>query len=115
LNDINVFDRSPIFDNVEKGNAPRVNFFVNGRPYNMTYYLVDGIYPSYLIFLKLIRLPITEQDTLFVKYQEACRKDVECAFEVLQARYKLVFKSFVDQLECGMAIIMRTCIIYYII
>jgi hypothetical protein len=56
----------------------------------MTYYLVDGIYPSYLIFLKLIRLPITEQDTLFVKYQEACRKDVECAFEVLQARIQII-------------------------
>jgi len=32
LNDINVLDRSPVFDDVEQGNAPRVNFFVNQRP-----------------------------------------------------------------------------------
>jgi len=28
LNDINVLDRSPVFDDVEQGNTPRVNFFL---------------------------------------------------------------------------------------
>ncbi|XP_013617071.1 PREDICTED: uncharacterized protein LOC106323507 [Brassica oleracea var. oleracea] len=44
LNDINVLDRSPVFDDVEQGNTPRVNFFVNQRPYNMAYYLADAMY-----------------------------------------------------------------------
>ena len=38
---------SPVFDDVEQGNPPRVNFFVNQRPYDMAYFLADGIYPSY--------------------------------------------------------------------
>ncbi|XP_024630899.1 uncharacterized protein [Medicago truncatula] len=42
LNDINVLDRSPVFDDVEQGKAPMMNFFVNQRPYNMAYYLPDG-------------------------------------------------------------------------
>jgi len=46
-----------VFDDVEQGNIPRVNFFVNKRPYNMAYYLVDGIYHFYPTFVKSIRLP----------------------------------------------------------
>ena len=57
LNDIKVLDRSPVFDDVEQGNIPRVNFFVNQRPYNMAYYLDESIYPSYPTFVKSIRLP----------------------------------------------------------
>uniref|UniRef100_A0A0D3D3S0 Uncharacterized protein n=1 Tax=Brassica oleracea var. oleracea TaxID=109376 RepID=A0A0D3D3S0_BRAOL len=41
LNDRNVLDHSLVFDYVEQGNTPRVNFFVNQRPYNMMYYLAD--------------------------------------------------------------------------
>ncbi|XP_024626786.1 uncharacterized protein [Medicago truncatula] len=92
LNDINVLDRSPVFDDVEQGKAPRVNYFVNQRPYNMTYYLADDIYPSYPTFVKSIRLPQSEPDKLFAKHQEACRKDIElksysrsCEFKTMKA------------------------------
>jgi len=57
LNDINVLNWSPVFDDVEQGKAPSVNLFVNQRPYNTAYYLVDGIYHSYPTFVKSIRLP----------------------------------------------------------
>ena len=34
-NDINVFDRSPIFDDVLQGHAPEENYTINGNNYNM--------------------------------------------------------------------------------
>uniref|UniRef100_A0A0D3ATJ6 Uncharacterized protein n=1 Tax=Brassica oleracea var. oleracea TaxID=109376 RepID=A0A0D3ATJ6_BRAOL len=83
LNYINVLDHSPVFDDVEQGNTHRVKFFVNQRLYDMAYYLADGIYPSYPTFVKSIRLPQSEPDKLFAKYQEGCRKDIERAFGVL--------------------------------
>ena len=49
----------------------------------MAYYLTDGIYPYYPTFAKLIRLPRSEPNKLFAKYQEGCRKNIERAFEVL--------------------------------
>ncbi|XP_057424645.1 uncharacterized protein LOC130718160 [Lotus japonicus] len=76
------------------GKAPAVNFFVNQRPYNMAYYLADGIYPSYPTF-------------------EGCRKDIERAFGVLQARFKIISEPArlwdIDDLS----IIMRSCIILH--
>jgi len=111
LNDINVLDRSRVFDDVEHGKAPSVNFFVNQRPYSMAYYLSDGIYPSYPAFVKSIRLPQSEPDKLFEKVQEGCRKDIELAFGVLQARFKIIPEPtrLWDIVDLG--IIMRSCII----
>ncbi|XP_039686192.1 uncharacterized protein [Medicago truncatula] len=113
LNDIKVLDRSSVFDDVEQGKALRVNFFVNQRPYNMAYYLADGIYPSYPTFVKSIRFPQSEPNKLFAKHQEACWKDIERAFGVLQARFKIIREParLWDIVDLG--IIMRSCIILH--
>ena len=102
-----------MFDDVEQGNAPSVNFFFNQRPYNMAYYLTDGIYPSYPNFVKSIRLPQSEPDKLFAKYQEGCRKDIERAFGVLQARFKIIREPARLWDISDLAIIMRSCIILH--
>uniref|UniRef100_A0A0D3CE50 DDE Tnp4 domain-containing protein n=1 Tax=Brassica oleracea var. oleracea TaxID=109376 RepID=A0A0D3CE50_BRAOL len=113
LNDINVLDRSPVFDDVEQGNTPRVKFFVNQRPYDMAYYLADGIYPSYPTFVKSIRLPQSEPNKLFTKYQEGYRKDIERAFGVLQARFKIIREPARMWKISDLAIIVRSCIILH--
>ncbi|XP_021746195.1 uncharacterized protein LOC110712083 [Chenopodium quinoa] len=45
-NNINVHDRSPLFNDVFEGRAPSINYVVNDRQYNMGYYLTNGIYPK---------------------------------------------------------------------
>uniref|UniRef100_A0A0D3DIJ8 DDE Tnp4 domain-containing protein n=1 Tax=Brassica oleracea var. oleracea TaxID=109376 RepID=A0A0D3DIJ8_BRAOL len=65
LNDINGLDRSPVFDDILQGRAPRVNFKVNNHKYRL-------------------------KAELFARRQETVRKDVECAFGVLQARFAIV-------------------------
>ena len=113
LNDINVLDRSPVFDDVEQGNTPRVKFLVNQRPYDMAYYLADGIYPSYLTFVKSIRLSQSEPDKLFAKYQEGYRKDIERTFGVLHAWFK-IFRDTAHMWDISdLAITMLSCIIFH--
>uniref|UniRef100_A0A0D3A2C9 Uncharacterized protein n=1 Tax=Brassica oleracea var. oleracea TaxID=109376 RepID=A0A0D3A2C9_BRAOL len=58
MNDLNILDRSPVFDDIINGIAPQLNFYVNGNLYQLAHYLTN----------------------------EGVRKDVERAFGVLQAR-----------------------------
>uniref|UniRef100_A0A0D3BW03 DDE Tnp4 domain-containing protein n=1 Tax=Brassica oleracea var. oleracea TaxID=109376 RepID=A0A0D3BW03_BRAOL len=113
LNDINVLDRSPVFDDIINGQAPQVTFSVNGREYHLAYYLTDSIYPKWETFIQSISLPQGPKAALFAKHQEAVRKDVEHAFGVLQARFAIVKNPvlFWDKAKIGK--IMRTCIILH--
>uniref|UniRef100_A0A0D3AWT0 Uncharacterized protein n=1 Tax=Brassica oleracea var. oleracea TaxID=109376 RepID=A0A0D3AWT0_BRAOL len=83
LNDINLRDRSPVFDDIINGQAPQVTYSVNGREYHLAYYLTDGIYPKWTTFIQSISLPQGSKAVLFAQRQEAVRKDVERAFRVL--------------------------------
>ncbi|XP_057724101.1 uncharacterized protein LOC130940069 [Arachis stenosperma] len=89
-NDINVLDRSPVFDDILNDRAPEVNYTINGNNYTMGYYLADGIYPEWATFVKSISKPQDEKRKLFAQYQEGQRKDVERAFGVLQARFAII-------------------------
>ncbi|XP_047949147.1 uncharacterized protein LOC125194981 [Salvia hispanica] len=56
----------------------------------MGYYLADGIYPRWPVFVKTISYPLGDKRVLFVAKQEAARKDVERAFGVLQSWWAIV-------------------------
>ncbi|XP_010495298.1 PREDICTED: uncharacterized protein LOC104772369 [Camelina sativa] len=53
MNDLNILDGSNVFDDILNGKAPEVNYFVNGREYNLAYYLTDGIYPKWALLYNL--------------------------------------------------------------
>uniref|UniRef100_A0A0D3CDN6 Uncharacterized protein n=1 Tax=Brassica oleracea var. oleracea TaxID=109376 RepID=A0A0D3CDN6_BRAOL len=84
LNDITIMDRSPVFDDVEQGNTPRVNFFFNQRPYNTAYNLDVG-------FLKVYQ----------TSYLDKFRRDVERTLNVHLECCMIDLKSFANQLACG--------------
>ncbi|XP_024013813.1 uncharacterized protein LOC112087893 isoform X1 [Eutrema salsugineum] len=113
LNDINVLERSPVFDDILQGRAPKVQYWVNGHKYKMGYYLTDGIYPKWAAFIPTIPLPQDDKTSLFATTQESTRKDVERAFGVLQARFEIVRNPalFWDKEKIGN--IMRASIILH--
>ena len=60
-NDINVLNQSPMFIQQLRGEGPQVHYHVNGRQYNNGYYLADGIYLEWTVFVKSIRQPQSEK------------------------------------------------------
>lgn len=50
-NDINIIDRSPLISAILKGEFPQFSFTVNGKVYKRVYFLADGIYPTWSIFV----------------------------------------------------------------
>uniref|UniRef100_A0A0D3C1I9 DDE Tnp4 domain-containing protein n=1 Tax=Brassica oleracea var. oleracea TaxID=109376 RepID=A0A0D3C1I9_BRAOL len=113
LNDINVLDRSPVFDDIIKGQAPEVTFSVNGREYHLPYYLTDGIYLKWATFIQSISIPQGPKAVLFSQHQEAVRKDVERAFGVLQARFAIVKNPALFWDKVKIVKITRACIILH--
>ncbi|CAH9125673.1 unnamed protein product, partial [Cuscuta epithymum] len=112
-NDVNVLDRSPLFDDIVNDVAPSCEFIVNGHHYNMGYYLSDGIYPSYATLIQTISQPCSMKEKLFAKRQESVRKDVERAFGVLQSQWHIVKGPARMWSATDLGKIMKTCIILH--
>jgi hypothetical protein len=69
FNDINVLHRSPLFSKLANGEAPKVNYNINGHDYTMGYYLADMIYPSWATLVKTIPEPRGNNRKYFAKAQ----------------------------------------------
>ncbi|KAJ0912861.1 putative harbinger transposase-derived protein [Helianthus annuus] len=95
------------------GRAPNMSYIVDGREYNRTYYLTNGIYPSWAAFVKSITSPQLQKHKLFALHQEADRKDVERAFGVLQAWFAFLRHPFLVWDKDTMGKIMIACIIIH--
>jgi len=76
------------------GRAPDVAFTVNGNNYSMGYYLTDGIYPEWQIFVKSISAPQGEKQKYFAEKQEGERKDVERGFAAIQVSFFIFWFLF---------------------
>ena len=96
-NDLNILDCSPLFKQHMDGTAPKVRFTVNNNNCDMGYYLTDGIYPDWALFMKTIAEPSNIKQEYFAEQQEARQKDVERGFGVLQVCFlffSLSYSSF---------------------
>ncbi|KAJ0912905.1 putative harbinger transposase-derived protein [Helianthus annuus] len=112
-NDINVLHTSPLFQSVTDGTAPSSPFYVNGRRYRRGFYLVDGIYPSWSVFVKAPSFPVEAKEKAFKKLQESARKDVERAFGVLKGRWGILHRPVRSMTKKAIHSIVYACIILH--
>lgn len=112
-NDINVLNRSPVFDALAQGRTPAVNFEVNGNNYSMGYYLADKIYPDWATLVKTKSKPQNPKDENFAKAQESCRKDVERFFGVFKSKCRIIYNAGRLWSHQDMNTIMKACLILH--
>nr|GEV92039.1 hypothetical protein [Tanacetum cinerariifolium] len=90
-------------------------FVANGVTYTWRYYLVDGIYPKLVTFVKTILEP-SDDDHKRIRYkqmQEAERKDVERAFGVLKKECAILANPARPLKKKRIMNMMYTCIILH--
>jgi len=90
-------------------------YTINGNEREWMHFLVDGIYPSWAIFVKTI--PRTSQrnqrDKRHSKKQEACRKDIERAFGILVKKFHMLAHPIRYWSEDTIKNIVYTCVILH--
>ncbi|XP_057538098.1 uncharacterized protein LOC130815626 [Amaranthus tricolor] len=82
-----------ILEAVALGISSEVTYNVNRDTFNDVYYLTDGIYPKWKVFIPTILLPLNQKDALLTRCQESVRTDVERACGILQARFTIIQRS----------------------
>ena len=95
LNDINVWDRSPLLTSFLDGtfsDGVDFEFEIGGETFQQLWIMVDGIYPELSRFVKTIRCPLTPSEHRYAKWQESARKDVERGFGVLKRKFAILTK-----------------------
>jgi hypothetical protein len=92
LNDINVLDKSSIVGSMLAGTLDLTckEYEINGRVRDWMYFLADGIYPEWAIFVKTFSEPHDKPSKLFATRQEEVRKDVECAFGIIVQKFQIL-------------------------
>ena len=92
LNDINMWDRSPLLRSFLDGSFETVDFefSVSDTVFKQLYFLVDGIYPELSIFVKTVSVPLNNLQQRYSKWQEGARKSVERAFGILQRKFQIL-------------------------
>jgi hypothetical protein len=97
MSDLNVLNASPLlekfidgtFAELEKDSGV-VPFSIGDEDFDTLFVLVDGIYPRFSRFVRGMKIPITEKEKLFTKWQEAVRKDVERLYGVLKGKWQFL-------------------------
>jgi hypothetical protein len=79
----------------------------------MIYYLADGIYPSWLVFMKGVPVSQQEKHRFFSMKQVPVRKDMECAFGLLKKRFNILASPDRSYSQRTLDLIMHACIILY--
>ncbi|XP_026455979.1 uncharacterized protein LOC113356954 [Papaver somniferum] len=97
-----------------KGVAPPCNYVINGHQYNMGYFLADGIHPKLTIIVQAFSYTLDIPEYVrFNKYQMAKKKDIERAFGVLQAKFRIVGSPCKYWYEEDLNLIMKCCLILH--
>ena len=115
LNDINILSVSPHFADIMTGKFPQYQpkFIIAGDTICWTYYLADGIYPAFRIFIRTIPNGRTVKEKNFAEVQEAVRKCDERVFGILFQRFHILKNpGRLWDLEY-MHLIMKACVILH--
>jgi Plant transposon protein. len=120
LNDLNILNLSPFLESLVDGTfhnletqSRRVPYAIDGEIFHLLHVMVDGIYPMYSRFVRTIHEPVTAVETMFAKWHEDARKDVERAFGNLQSKFQVTCRPILQHDLNRIADTITACLIMH--
>jgi hypothetical protein len=98
------------FSALEAGLVP---FTIEGEQFDQTWFPCASVYPDYSRFVAMILEPLTDPESKFTAWQEACRKDIERAFGVLQCKFQYVVRPIHDMHLGAISVKTAACVILH--
>lgn len=116
-NDVTVMDNSPLFMDILAGrrcmHLPE-GYCLNGKVrHDFLYFLGDGIYPRWAIFVLPNRVAVDDKERYFSERQESTRKDVERFFGCLQGRFHILRGERHEWSDDFIVLITEVCVILH--
>lgn len=113
-NDINVVEASTLTVKIAAGTyPPPLEYLIGSETRNKPYWLADGIYTKWPVFLQTITFPSNKKEECLARNQECARKDVERAFGVLQSKWHIIARPARFWSKQTMKEVMQCCIILH--
>jgi hypothetical protein len=114
MNDLNIMNSSSTMQRILSGEfPPKVKYTINGKTRDLPYWLADGIYPAFAIFVKTIKGAVGAKLKHFSSCQEAVRKDIERAFGILMQRFHFLSSSCRMWNKEDAMEVLRACVILH--
>jgi hypothetical protein len=115
LNDLNILDKSTIVEAImtRSFDIKIPPYTINGTERNWLYFLADGIYPSWAMFVKTFHNPVNRKENEFSKMQEYARKDVERAFGIIVQQFGILDRKIRKWYLPDIVALLEFCIIIH--
>ena len=119
LNDLNIIKKSTIVGSILNGTMDlrlpqELHYCINGMVHDYLYFLVNGIYPKWPIFISTISDATPgSKDKLFPTYQEGVKKAIERAFSVIVKKFDILSRSIQFRKKDVTRNVLHTCIILH--
>ena len=119
LNDPSILEKSTIVGSFLNGTMElhlpqELHYSINGTVWNCLYFLVDGIYPKWPIFVSTVSDAIPgSKEKMFATHQVAVRKDIERAFGQIVKKFDILSRSIQIQNKEVIGNVLNTCIILH--
>ena len=115
LNDLNILDKSSIVGAMLRGelNITIDPYTINNNERDWMYFLVDGIYPEWSIFINTFNKATDPIKKHFASVQEAVRKDIECAFGILVSQFHILQRPIRNWYLEEIVDLLHSCVIIH--
>ena len=114
-NNVTIMDHSPLFRAIRNGKWPSVRprLCIAGHQLKRFYFLVDGIYPRFSIFLLPLADARNAKEKRYSAQQSSARKAVERVFGVLFRQFRILYNPCRLRYQDDISKVMKACVILH--